>query len=61
MVPKFYYGPTFNELFSPNCNCDSKVTYFLKKEIEDYRSQSKHLKYTKKDLMIRMLIDEVDK
>lgn len=62
MIPKFYYGPTLNELFSTsNCNCDTKVTYLLKKEIEDYRTQSKHLKYTKKDIMIRMLIDEVDK
>ena len=61
MVPKFYYGPSFEELYSPNCNCESKVTFFLKKELEEYRTTSKHLKYTKKDLMIRMLIDEVDR
>lgn len=35
--------------------------YYLKNEIDEYRTTQKHLKYTKKDLMIRMLIDEVEK
>jgi hypothetical protein len=61
LIPKFYYGPNFNELFSTNCNCEQKVTFYLKKELEEYRNTSKHLNYTKKDLMIRMLIDEVEK
>jgi hypothetical protein len=33
----------------------------LKKEIDEYRTTVKHLNYNKKDLMIRMLIDEVEK
>lgn len=60
-MPKFYHGPDLKELFGQNCNCEQKVAYFLKNEIDEYRQSAKHLKYTKKDLMIRMLIDEVDK
>lgn len=37
------------------------MNYFLKQEIDDYRTLSKHLKFNKKDLMIRMLIDEIDR
>ena len=37
------------------------MIYFLKKEIEDYRLANKKFKYTRKDLMIKMLIDEVER
>jgi hypothetical protein len=61
-IPNFYYGPTSNEMFGgSNSNSDNKIKYFLKQEIDEYRTMSKHLKFTKKDLMIRMLIDEIDR
>lgn len=37
------------------------MEYFLKKEIENYKNNDKKIKYSKKDLMIKMLIDEVDR
>ena len=61
MLPNFYHGPKMAELFGEHCNCEQKIMYYLKNEIDEYRTTQKHLKYTKKDLMIRMLIDEVEK
>lgn len=40
MIPNFFYGPKFKELYVQNedNNCEQKVTYFLKKELEEYRN-----------------------
>eukprot|EP00347_Sterkiella_histriomuscorum_P022777 403337202 len=41
---------------------DRKMIIILKKEIEDYRSNVKKIQYnSKKDMMIKLLIDELDK
>ena len=38
------------------------MIYYLKKEIEEYRNDNKKISYTsRKDVMIKLLIDELDK
>ena len=38
------------------------MIYYLKKEIEEYRNDNKKITYTsRKDVMIKLLIDELDK
>ena len=37
------------------------MEFFLKKEIQDYKNNEKTLRHSPKDLMIKMLIDEVDR
>jgi hypothetical protein len=38
-----------------------KMDFYLKKEIEEYKIEGNKKIRTKKDLMIKMLIDEVDR
>jgi hypothetical protein len=38
------------------------MEHYLKREIEDYRNGDKKITYnSKKDVMIKMLIDEIDR
>ena len=39
-----------------------KMDHYLKKEIEDYRNGNKKISYnSKKDIMIKMLLEEIDR
>ncbi|CDW89545.1 UNKNOWN [Stylonychia lemnae] len=60
LLPQFYHGPKYKKLQQETSD-SVKMQYFLKKEIEEYKNNQKPVKHSPKDLMIKMLIDEVDK
>ncbi|CDW78189.1 UNKNOWN [Stylonychia lemnae] len=61
-VPKFFNGPQYDEIVNQPLADEKKMIYYLKKEIEEYRNDNKKISYTsKKDVMIKLLIDELDK
>ena len=61
-VPEFFHGPKYKEVFEATLPEGRKLEYFLRKEIEEYRNDTKKVSYkSKKDLMIKMLVDEVDR
>eukprot|EP00347_Sterkiella_histriomuscorum_P011513 403372167 len=54
--------PLYQDMTKNPMTDDRKMIIILKKEIEDYRSNVKKIQYnSKKDMMIKLLIDELDK
>jgi hypothetical protein len=62
IIPDFFQPPSYKEVFESTLPEGRKLEFFLKKEIEEYRNDTKKISYkSRKDIMIKMLIDEVDK
>ena len=60
LKPEFYHPPKIEEVQAAESY--KKIEFYLKREIEEYRNDLKQISYSsKKDRMIKMLIDELDK
>ena len=61
LTPDLYQSPKIEEVRLDSQN-KKKLELYLRKELEDYRNDLKQVTYTsKKDRMIKMLIEELDK
>ena len=61
-MPEFFNGPKYNEISNDPPTDDKKMVYYLKKEIEEYRLDHKRISYSsKKDMMIKLLLEELDR
>lgn len=62
LIPDFFQGPNYQELQKEPLPDEKKMVYFLKKEIEKYRLDQKKSTYNSKtDMMIKLLLEELDK
>ena len=61
LLPKFFHNPSLRQVQDDQPD-ENKMDHYLKKEIEEYRSGDKKINYnSKKDVMIKMLIDELER
>jgi len=43
-----------------SCACKQKLAGFLKKEIDDFRNLKSAFKYNRKELVMKMMLDEIE-